>query len=138
MEIYKVLCCLFIVLGTVSCSDDESTVSSPDTQEPLVVLQYTNAPINIEGTNARFSMDVSYDQYDKTKFNIFLPDSSTPTGLVIFIHGGGFTGGDKAFIYNSTFESDITELLNNGVAVATINYRLLETGDTEGVLKKFE
>ena len=135
MEIYKVLCCLIIVLGTVSCSDDESTVSSPDAQEPLVVLQYTNAPINIEGTNARFSMDVPYDQYDKTKFDIFLPDSSTPTGLVIFIHGGGFTGGDKAFIYNSTFESDITELLNNGVAVATINYRLIETGDTEGVLK---
>jgi acetyl esterase/lipase len=41
--------------------------------------------------------------------------------LVLFVHGGGYTGGDKATGYPITFAEG---LLKRGFAVASINYRL--------------
>ncbi|MEM9077097.1 MAG: alpha/beta hydrolase [Bacteroidota bacterium] len=119
-----------------SCSEEDESVNIPiDSQDPLIELQFTNPPIDLQGVEALFASDISYDIYADTKFDIFLPTSSTATGLVIFIHGGGFDGGTKRFIYNENFENEVVELLNNGIAVATIDYRLIVPGDTEGVLK---
>ncbi|OEK06492.1 hypothetical protein BFP71_02110 [Roseivirga misakiensis] len=118
----------------MSCSSDEQA-TIPEGQEPLIELHFTNPPITIQSSETQFAPDIAYDEHDKTTFDIFLPNSSSPSGLVIFIHGGGFTGGDKAFIYNTNFENEVNRLLNNGIAVATINYRLIEVGDNEGVLK---
>ncbi|MEO0473149.1 MAG: alpha/beta hydrolase [Bacteroidota bacterium] len=98
-------------------------------------MQFSSPPIDLQGVDAQFASDVAYDQYDKTTFDIFLPESDQPTGLVIFIHGGGFTGGDKAFVYQKTYPEQLVEILSKGVAVATLNYRLIEENDTEGVLK---
>lgn len=106
-----------------------------DTEEPLIELEFTDSPIDLHDISAKYVADISYDQYDKTTFDFFKPESASPTGLVIFIHGGGFIGGDKDFIYDSELEDEIVELLDNGIAVATINYRLIQKGDKEGVLK---
>lgn len=99
----KLIICFLAFLTLVSCNEDESvtTLATPqDPQEslPLIELQFTESPIDLQGTEASFASDIPYDEHDKTTFDIFLPTSTTPTGLVIFIHGGGFTGGDKAFI----------------------------------------
>lgn len=101
----------------------------------LIKLEFSTPPFDLQGIDAKFAEDVPYDQYDKTKFDVFLPNSSTPTGLVVFIHGGGFTGGDKRFVYNTSFPEQIIELLAKNLAVATINYRLLKENETVGVLK---
>ncbi|WP_394747661.1 carboxylesterase family protein [Spongiimicrobium salis] len=125
-----------VLVAFISCSENESTLfTDPDAQAPLITLQFTTPPIDLEGADALFASDVSYDVYEKTTFDVFLPTSTTSTGLVIFIHGGGFTGSDKTFIYNDNFKNEVISLLNQNIAVATINYRLIETGDTEGVLK---
>ncbi|MDT0557215.1 alpha/beta hydrolase [Ichthyenterobacterium sp. W332] len=126
---------LLVFMTIVSCSKDDSVVEPIDSLEPLVELQFTNSPIELQGIQAMFASNIPYDEYDKTKFDVFLPSSTTPTGLVIFIHGGGFTGGDKTFIYNDNYKNEIVELLSNDIAVATINYRLISTNDNEGVLK---
>lgn len=125
----------FILSVIVSCSDDEPEIVSADDQAPLIELEFSHPPIALPGTQALFAADIPYDAYAETTFDIFLPVSAAPTGLVIFIHGGGFTGGDKAFIYTDNHENEVFELLNNGIAVATINYRLLSPGDRDGVLK---
>ena len=119
----------------MACSSDDATNPPTESQDPLIELEFSNPPIPIQNSNVLFASDIPYDVYADTKFDIFLPPSITKTGLVIFIHGGGFTGGDKGFVYNTNFESEINELLNNGIAVATINYRLIQSGDAEGVLK---
>lgn len=104
-------------------------------QEPLIELEFSTSPIDLQGIDALFAADIAYDEHELTKFDIFIPNSSTPTGLVICIHGGGFVGGDKDWIYSQGVM--IRELLNNNIAVATINYRLLTENETEGILKCF-
>lgn len=115
-----------VVLLLFSCKKEEIVVVPPFT--------YTPSPIDLTGVTANFVADVAYDTKARTKLDAFLPKSTTPTGLVIFIHGGGFTGGKKEDIYTSG-AADIKEFLTNNVAFITINYSLLEANETEGVIK---
>lgn len=130
----KIILSLSLLFLISSCKKDDP-ILTVDPQTPSLEIEFSDSPIDLQGVVAQFAANLSYDQYDQTKFDIFLPASSEATGLVIFIHGGGFTGGDKGFIYNENYENEIVEFLSNGIAVATINYRLLSPGDSDGVLK---
>jgi acetyl esterase len=68
--------------------------------------------------------DVAYGSYDRNVLDLWLADSDEPTPLLIYIHGGGFRGGDKGKVRGS-----LIEMLNEeGISVASINYRLAEIG----------
>ncbi|MEM1003588.1 MAG: alpha/beta hydrolase fold domain-containing protein [Bacteroidota bacterium] len=135
MKINSILCAL-VFLAFFACSENDPVVDQENNQEPLIELEFRVSPIDLQGVEANYAEDIPYDVFDKTKFDVFIPSSTEPTGLVIFIHGGGFTGGGKGFVYNNQELSDaVLELLSNRIAVATINYRLLVDGDTDGVLK---
>ena len=116
------------LLILVSCKKDKG--SSPD-----------GSPIDLQGIKAEYMGNISYNVYSETKFDIWMPDSKNPTGLLIYIHGGGFTGGDKSVVYEKDkwdFPTEIRTLLINGIAVASINYRLLkQSGEDEGIIKCF-
>jgi len=67
-----------------------------------------------------------------------LPDTVGTFPLVIYIHGGGFTGGDRDVILsNGTRLQEIKYFLEQGIAYASMGYRLIETTgqDTVGVKK---
>ena len=130
----RLVICLASFALLCSCNRQDPILPE-ESQDALIELQFSPSPIDLQGAEASFAAEIAYDQYDQTTFDIYLPTSSTPTGLVVFIHGGGFTGGDKTFLYSGNYDDIVAELLNNGIAVATINYRLLESGDQEGVLK---
>ncbi|MEL6535901.1 MAG: alpha/beta hydrolase [Bacteroidota bacterium] len=128
---YQIGIYIFILLLASACGRQEIGPANT-TLEPSV------SPIDLEEIDATFIENIAYDEYDLTRFDIFLPKSEDPTGLMIYIHGGGFTGGDKTKLYASGGKElpDLTrELLRANIAVATLNYRLLESGETEGVLK---
>ncbi len=141
---------LFItVFSLISCSkvdlviDDVNEMSFEDdyiesipTIESNPLFEFSTPPIDLLGIDALFISDIPYDEFDKTRFDFFMPNSPTPTGLAIFIHGGGFVGGDKNFIYNPSNAAGVLNLLENNIAVASINYRLLDQEfETDGVLK---
>lgn len=84
--------------------------------------------LNVEGVSATYA-NVRYGPHERNLLDIWLARGDKPTPLVIFIHGGGFTGGDKSKIYNS---KDMPKFLKAGVSFATINYRY-RTGDPQGV-----
>lgn len=67
--------------------------------------------------------NVKYGDHERQIFDIWLADSSKPTPLAIYIHGGGFKSGSKEKLKADT----LSELLNAGISVASINYRLLTT-----------
>lgn len=71
--------------------------------------------------------DVSYGESNAQKVDIYLPRSnkSKCTAVVIYIHGGAWSGGDK-----SGYDVDCLREVKNGYAAATINYRMLDEGAT--------
>jgi hypothetical protein len=131
-----------IIITACSNSDSNDILDETiiDEENPLIELTFSSSPIDLQGLDVQFAADVPYDQYEDTKFDIFLPNATTTTSLVVFIHGGGFTGGDKAFAYTNNYPEDIVQLLSNNIAVATINYRLIQSNDTECFkkLKRFK
>ena len=66
--------------------------------------------------------DVVYDTLsDSQTLDLYLPETGTgPFPLIVFIHGGGWYGGDKADGQEDAFVA----LREQGYAVASINYRL--------------
>lgn len=108
-------------------------------------FEYSQPPISLEGIKAKFVKDIAYGPFEANTFDVFLPESVNSTPLVIYIHGGGFEGGDKNAPYeemwNGTwdFPSEIRTLLQHNIAFATINYRLLNReNEKDGVLKSLE
>ena len=78
-------------------------------------------PINARGERATFANE-KYGPHERNTFDIWLAKSETSTPLVVYIHGGGFTGGDKSRYFQS---ADVIRFLDAGVSVATINYRFM-------------
>ncbi|HYQ59041.1 MAG TPA: alpha/beta hydrolase [Draconibacterium sp.] len=77
--------------------------------------------INAAGVHATFTNE-RYGNHERNTFDIWLADSESPTPLVIYIHGGGFIGGDKSRYYDS---EDWVRLLDAGISIASINYRFM-------------
>lgn len=78
-------------------------------------------PITRNGIRANFA-EVKYGDHERNTFDIWMAASDRPTPLVIYIHGGGFVGGDKSKYYDS---EDWVRFLEAGVSIAAINYRFL-------------
>ena len=114
-------------------ADTDSGADSGAPTEPDFPFELADPPFDVPD-GVRFAPDVAYDIHDQTGLDILLPAADDPMPLVIYIHGGGFTGGDKASLYSDA-DATVLPLLEAGAAVATINYRLLEEVDAEGVAK---
>jgi acetyl esterase/lipase len=73
----------------------------------------------------RFTLGTAYRDVtycNSQTLDVYVPGSAAtgPLPLAIFVHGGGLTGGDKAYL-NPTF---LNALAGAGFAVASLNYRL--------------
>lgn len=128
---------LFLAFSTLGCDKNDGNPLDPNPD-----ITYSESPFDLQGVTAKFAKDIPYDSKERTQFDIWLPNSSTPTGLVIYVHGGGFSSGDKDFVYAVQqggawdFPADIRSLLQDNIAFATVRYTLLSpTGETAGVKK---
>ena len=65
--------------------------------------------------------DVAYGPHERHVLDFWKAESSAPAPLVVYIHGGGFTGGRKESISADTLKM----LLDAKISVAAIHYRLL-------------
>ncbi len=65
--------------------------------------------------------DVSYGPHERNVLDFWQAEASAPAPLVIYIHGGGFRGGDKSSLNAATRE----QLLEAGISVAALHYRLI-------------
>jgi acetyl esterase/lipase len=68
--------------------------------------------------------DVAYGNHSSMKLDFWKAESAEPAALFVWIHGGGFRGGDKAPINLQL----LGPLMKAGVSVASINYRLSGIG----------
>jgi len=63
-----------------------------------------------------------YGPHERNVLDFWQAKSDKPTPLVIYIHGGGFVGGDK----NNLNARSLQQLLDAGISVAAINYRFVQ------------
>ncbi|MHC4438500.1 MAG: alpha/beta hydrolase [Planctomycetota bacterium] len=65
--------------------------------------------------------DVKYGPHKRNVLDFYQAKADEPTPLALYIHGGGFRGGSKKSVNQRT----LRELLNAGISVAAIEYRLV-------------
>jgi para-nitrobenzyl esterase len=133
---------LILTTFLMACSDGSNSPRLEQPEQgsaPQLSLTLSEAPIALSGILADFSADIVYGEGERNVFDIYLPDSVEPTPLVIYIHGGGFRGGDKSNAHNGRAD-EIREFLQAGVAYASINYYLLSQDpiDDQGVVRSLE
>ncbi len=99
-------------------------------------MTFTTSPVANLATGVRFAEAIHYGADAEQVMDVFLPMSTTPTPLIIFFHGGGFTGGSRTNAYSSSGAA-VRQVTSAGVAYITADYRLLDgVGvETEGVRK---
>ncbi|MBI5394666.1 MAG: alpha/beta hydrolase [Verrucomicrobia bacterium] len=75
--------------------------------------------------------DVSYGPHERNVLDLWLAKSGKPTPLVVFIHGGGFVGGDKS----KASADSIKRCLDAGVSFMAINYRFRQHAPIQDILR---
>lgn len=75
--------------------------------------------------------NVSYGPHERQVFDLWRAKSVRPAPLVVFIHGGGFNGGDKS----SLASGELKAFLAEGISCAAINYRLLREAPIQEILR---
>ena len=91
MNLSSVLCRVILLPLLFACSKKvENPVVPPSSN-----IAFSASPVDLQGIHARFAKDIAYDSKARTQFDIWLPASNTPTGLVMYVHGGGFTSVTK-------------------------------------------
>lgn len=74
-----------------------------------------------EGVTAFTDLAYTSNGHERQKLDVYVPrNSSQPTPLIIWIHGGAFKMGDKS---GKIFDPLPFEYLSQGFALASINYR---------------
>ena len=94
-------------------------------RQPALLTVDKNAPPPI------IKSELPYDTGEKHTFDLYLPNTKKPAyGLVVYLHAGGFTAGDK---------TDDAEILNffasKGYVSAGVNYSLRNENNNASVLQ---
>ncbi len=65
--------------------------------------------------------NISYGNHERHTFDLFIPEKAeNKSGVILFIHGGGWSDGDKSIHY-----PEAEFLSSNGFLCATMNYRFV-------------
>lgn len=73
--------------------------------------------------------DVSYGSHPKQKIDFWKAESSKPTPLLFFIHGGGWQGGER-----KVAGAMIKPMLDAGISVVSIEYRFINEATADKVV----
>lgn len=89
--------------------------------------------VNWNDSMGTIQKDISYGELESNKFDLYLPADNTKEnyGLVVYLHAGGFTMGDK-----SDDAKMLEWLCSKGYVAAGINYTLRNDTNNSSVLQQ--
>lgn len=76
--------------------------------------------------------NISYGSHPRNTLDLYLAPRPTLTPLIVFIHGGSFSSGDKS---QAASLNVISSCLQRGASFAAINYRFLEHAPIQSILQ---
>lgn len=129
----KKLIVLPLILLLLACAKSDDPFTTVDLESILGVAQ-SDSPLG-EGV---FFEDVNYGDGERQQLDLLFPDNKSPKGVVLFFHGGGFTGGDKAQAFDELLLETMQAVLNENIAIVSANYTLLTTPGSQGVISALE
>ncbi len=74
--------------------------------------------------------DVAYGTHAKQKLHFWKALSDKPTPVLFFIHGGGWSGGNRS----SGLAGLLPEMLKAGISVVSVEYRFVNEATADGVV----
>jgi acetyl esterase/lipase len=103
-------CFLFILVATIS-----TQAVAIGQQPPRDAGQGAKRPPTVS--------NASYGPHERNVIDFWKADGDGPRPLLVFIHGGGFVGGDKSQVAPRM----LSQMLDAGISFASINYRYSTT-----------
>lgn len=129
----KKLIVLPLIFLFLACAKSDSPETIVDLESILGVAQ-SDSPLG-EGL---FFEDINYGDGERQQLDILFPEETSPKGVVLFFHGGGFTGGDKEQAFDELLLETMQAVLDDNIAIVSANYSLLTTPGNQGVISALE
>ena len=129
----KKLIALPLIFLFLACAKSDSPETIVDLESILGVAQ-SDSPLG-EGL---FFEDINYGDGERQQLDILFPGETSPKGVVLFFHGGGFTGGDKEQAFDELLLETMQAVLDDNIAIVSANYTLLTTPGNQGVISALE
>ncbi|HTO00253.1 MAG TPA: alpha/beta hydrolase [Microthrixaceae bacterium] len=108
-------------IGTASSMTQMSGPDSSGSDSPG--SDSSGAESSGEALGEPSSQDLAYGPLPQQKLDIYLSEAPIRRGTIIYIHGGGFTTGDKNEISDTSSDLILSQR-QNGFDVVSVNYRL--------------
>ncbi len=121
-----IVLCLGLLCGAARAADAPATTPPPASPKPATRPKAASQPALPKPTLA----DVAYGPHPKQVMDFWKADSDKPTPLLFYIHGGGWTGGNKA----SGLGGLIGEMRKAGISVVSIEYRFIPEATADKVV----
>ena len=100
-----------------------------------LVLPWADSRLDLGDRDVRYAEDVHYGAADEQRFDLWLPSSGgEATGLVIYVHGGGFVATDEDRVVRE-YGPQILDVLDAGHAYASVHYRLISDDQSPGAIQ---
>lgn len=129
----KKLIVLPFIFLFLACAKSDDPATTVDLESILGVAQ-SDSPLG-EG---HFFEDINYGDGERQQLDILFPNDKSPRGVVLFFHGGGFTGGDKTQAFDELLLETMQAVLDDNIAIVSANYTLLTTPGNQGVISALE
>ena len=83
----------------------------------------------IKTDNYNVIKNLKYGEGERNVLDLWIADENVNSPLIIYIHGGGFSSGNKESAYRKNSFNRIKKFIDNGISFATINYRFRNNED---------
>lgn len=86
------------------------------------------SPFNYaQQTEVTVLSDIAYGTDPKQALDVYIPAKAGGAPVIVMVHGGGWTGGDKALL--DEYGNKVQHWVNNGFVFVSVNYRTLPEAD---------
>ncbi len=115
-----------------SCTQQTASFCPQNLEDEFAASE---SPFSLSSSTATFHKDILYGTDERNVFDIFMPNKTAPSSALIMIHGGGFVSGSKEDYYDLYhYRNFINRLLENNIAIISINYRYIDLRNNQGIL----